>query len=84
MPTEPKLPFDIPPMTADHVMAELLRENEKLRRQLADMQEERDRFKQYYLWEMARNAVEPTPEELANAVPAIPLIEAAIKRLERS
>lgn len=84
MPNEPKLPHEIPPMTPDQVMVELLRENEKLRRQLQDMQEERDQYKQWYLWEMAEHAVEPTAEELANAVPAIPLIEAAIKRLERS
>ena len=75
--TEPK------PMTPDQVMAELLRENESLRRQLADMQRERDQFKQYYLWEMARNAPELTAEDLANAVPAIPLIDEAIRRLEQ-
>jgi hypothetical protein len=84
MPVDPKFPLDPPPMTADQVMAQLLRENEKLRRQLDDMQEERDRYKQYYLWEMARNDVAPTAEELENAVPALPLFEAAIERLERS
>ena len=83
MPDNLQLPPDRPPMTVDQVLAELLRENERLRRQLADMQHERDQYKQFYLDELARNAVELTPEDIANSVPARPLIEAALKRLEQ-
>ncbi len=83
MPADPKFPLDPKPMTPEQVMAELLRENERLRRQLADMQHERDQFKKLYLWELAEHAEELTPEDIANAVPAIPLLEAAIKRLEQ-
>jgi hypothetical protein len=71
------------PKTPDELMADLLRDNERLRRQLQDMQRERDEYKQYYLWEMARNAPELTAEDLATAVPARPLFEEAIKRLEQ-
>jgi hypothetical protein len=84
MPVDPKFPFDPTPKTTEQLLAELLRENERLRRQVADAREERDQFKQFYLEELARNAPEFTAEDVANAVPAIPLIEAAIKRLERS
>lgn len=83
MPADPKFPLDPRPMTSEQVMAELLRENERLRRQVADAQAERDQYKQFYLWELAEHAEEITPEDIANAVPAIPLLEAAIKRLEQ-
>ena len=71
------------PMTPDQVMAELLRENERLRRQLEDMQRERDLFKGLYNSEARKNDPELTAEDLANAVPAIPLLDAAIKHLEQ-
>jgi len=83
MPADPKFPLDPSPRTPDQIMAELLRETERLRRQVADTQEERDQFKQFYLEELARNAEELTPEDVANAVPALPLIESAIRRLEQ-
>lgn len=77
-------PFPEPkPMTHEQVIGELLRENERLRRQVEDAQRERDQYKQFYLWELAENDEELTPEDIANAVPARPLIEEAIKRLEQ-
>ena len=74
---------DPTPMTPDQVMAELLRENERLRRQVEDARHERDQFKKLYLGELARHAIEPTPEEIANAVPARPIIEQLMRRLEQ-
>jgi len=73
-----------PPMTPDQLLAEMFRENERLRRQVEDARHERDQYKKLYLEELARHAQELTPEDIANAVPARPLIEAAIKRLEQS
>lgn len=72
------------PMTPDKLLAEMLRENERLRRQVADAQHERDEYKQLYLGELALHDEELTPEDIAHAVPAMPLIEQAIKRLEQS
>ena len=82
MPADKPLPLDKPPMTHEQLIAELVRENERLRRQVADAQRERDQYKEFYLAELALNTVEPTPEEIANAVPARPFIEQLIKRLE--
>ncbi len=84
MPTEPNPPPDPMLKRLDQLLAESLRETERLRRQVADVQQERDQYKKYYLEELAKNAPELTPEDLANAVPARPLIEQAIKRLEKS
>lgn len=79
------IPFPEPkPMTPDQLLAEMFRENERLRRQVEDAQRERDQYKKLYLGELARNAEELTPEDIANAVPARPLFEQAIKRLEQS
>jgi hypothetical protein len=75
---------DPTPMTPDQVLAELLRENERLSRQLDDARHERDQYKQFYLWELAEHAEELTAEQIANAVPAGPIFEAAIKRLEQA
>ena len=83
MPVDPKFPLDPSPRSSEQIMAELLRETERLRRQVTDAQEERDQFKQFYLEELARNAEDLTPQDIANAVPARPLIDAAIKRLEQ-
>lgn len=83
MANESNFPLDQPPKTLDQLLAEMLRENERLRRQVEDARHERDEFKKLYLWELARNAEELTPEDIAQAVPARPLIEEAIKRLEK-
>jgi len=83
MPTDPKFSLDPTPMTAEQVMAELLRENERLRRQVADAQEQRDQYKQFYLEELARNAPVITPDDIANAVPARPVFDELIRRLEK-
>ncbi len=82
MANESNFPLDQTPKTLDQLLAEMLRENERLRRQVADAQHERDVFKQYYLQELARNAPELTAEDIASAVPARPLIERAIQRLK--
>lgn len=79
MPVDPEFPLDPTPKTPEQIMAELLKETERL----ADTQEERDQFKQFYLEELARNAEELTPDDIAKSVPALPLIEAAMKRLEQ-
>lgn len=71
------------PKRSDEVMGDLLRENERLRRQVSETARERDEFKSLYMWELARNADELTAEDLATAVPAMPMLEAAIKRLEQ-
>lgn len=71
------------PKRPDEVMADMMRENERLRRQVEDARHERDEFKKLYLWEMSRNAEEFTEEDIANAVPAMPILEAAMKRLEK-
>jgi hypothetical protein len=75
--TEPK------PMTPDQVMAELLRENESLRRRVADVEHERDFFKQLYNSEAAKNDPELTAEDIASAIPARPYLEQLIARLEQ-
>lgn len=84
MPSEPNSPLDPKPMSPDQLLAEMFRENERLRRQVADAQHERDTYKKYFLEELARNAPELTPEVIANAVPARPMIEQLIARLEKS
>jgi hypothetical protein len=82
MPTEPTPIPDPAPKSLDQLLADMLRENERLRRQVEDARQERDEYKRLYLWEMARNAEKLTPEDLTSGVPARPLIEEAIKRLE--
>lgn len=76
-------PPDPTPLTPDQLLAEALRENERLRRQLADAYHERDEFKQLYLGEAARNDPKLTAEDIASAVPARPVIEQLIRRLEQ-
>ncbi len=71
------------PKTPGQLIAELVREVERLSRQVEDARHERDQYKKLYLGEVARNAVEPTPEEIAAAVPARPVFEALIRRLEK-
>lgn len=80
MSAEPNAP---PPPTPPNPLAELVRENERLRRQLDAAQHERDAFKALYLGELAMNPPELTPEELATAVPARPFIEQLIRRLKK-
>jgi uncharacterized protein YabN with tetrapyrrole methylase and pyrophosphatase domain len=70
--------------TLDQLLAESLRENERLRRQVEDAYHERDEYKKLYLGVLAEHAEELTPDDIARAVPARPLIEQAIKRLEQS
>ena len=50
---------------------------------MEDARHERDQYKMLYLEEMARHLVEPTPEEIAAAVPAEPFIVDLIRRLEK-
>jgi len=77
-------PFPDPtPITPDQLLAEMFRENERLRRQLADAYHERDQFKKLYLGEAAQNDPKLTAEDIANAVPARPIIEEVIRRLEK-
>jgi hypothetical protein len=71
------------PMTPDQVMAELFRENERLRRQVEDIQRERDFFKQLYNSEAAKNDPELTAEDIASAIPARPYLEQLIATLEQ-
>jgi hypothetical protein len=71
------------PLTPDQLLAETLRENERLRRHLADTRHERDEFKQLYLSEAARNDPKLTAEDIAAAVPARPVIDDLIRRLEQ-
>jgi hypothetical protein len=71
------------PKTPDEVMAELLRDIESLRHQLEDTQRERDLYKRLYNSEAGKNDPELTAEDIANAVPAIPLLDAAIKHLDQ-
>ena len=82
MASDPNFSPDPTPRTLDQLLVESLREIERLRRQVADAYHERDMFKQYYLEELARNAPELTAEDIANAVPARPVIEQLIRRLE--
>lgn len=74
---------DPKPKLPDEVLGDLLRENERLRHQVLEANRQRDEYKQFYLWELARNAEDLTPDDIANAVPAVPLLEAAIARLEK-
>lgn len=46
---------DSQPMSQEQFLEEFLRENERLRRQLADMQHERDLYKKFYSSEAAKN-----------------------------
>ncbi|MBP3957758.1 hypothetical protein J8F10_21105 [Gemmata sp. G18] len=83
MSVDPNAALNPPPMTPDQLLAELLRENERLRRQLDDAHAERDQFKTLYLGELARNATPLTAEDLASATPARPFIEQLVRRLEK-
>ena len=83
MSTDPNAPRNPTPMTTDQFLAELLRENERLRRQVEDAQHERDQFKSLLLSELSRNATELTEEDVAGALPARPFIEQLIQRLEK-
>lgn len=70
------------PKTPGQLIAELFRENERLSRQVDDARYERDQYKKLYLGALARTLPELTAEDIANAVPAEPIIEAHIRRLE--
>ena len=83
MSIDSKFPLDPTPRSADQVIAELLRETEKLRRQVADAQGERDQFKTLYLAEAVGNDPKLTAEDIATAVPARPVFEELMRRLER-
>lgn len=84
MPADTNAPLpNTTPKTLDQLLAELFRENARLERQVEDARHERDQFKMLYLHEIARHAVEPTPEEIAAAVPAEPFFEDLIRRLEK-
>lgn len=74
---------DPTPKTPEQLLAEMLRENERLRRQLADAYHERDQFKKLYLGEASRTDPKLTAEDIANAIPARPYIEDLIRRLEQ-
>ena len=81
MTVNPKVSPDPIPMTQDQILEEVLRENERLRRQLADSNRERDRFEQLYLDEASVNDPKLTAEDFANAVPAGPIIASILQRL---
>lgn len=83
MSADPNAPLNPTPMTTDQFLAELLRENERLRRQVEDARHERDQFKKFLLAELGRHAEPLTPEDIAAAVPARPFIDQLIKRLEK-
>jgi len=84
MANENNFPLEQPPKTLDQMLAEMFRENERLRRQLEDAYHERDEIKKLYLEELARNAPEITEEDLKNAIPGRPFIEQLIQRLEQA
>ena len=76
MPIDPKSPEEIPPAPSnEQLIADLVRENERLRRQVLDAQAERDQYKKLYLDEAAENDPELTAEDIATAIPARPFIE---------
>ena len=77
------MPAEPTPRTHDQILAELYRDNERLRRQVTDAQFERDRFKRLYLDEAAQNDPKLTADDIAGAVPAGPIIEELLRRLER-
>ena len=83
MPADPNAPLNPTPMTTDQFLAELFRENERLRRQVEDARHERDQFKKLLLSELSRNATELTEEDIASAVPAGPFFDRLIQRLEK-
>jgi hypothetical protein len=83
MPSEPNSPLDPKPMALDQLLAEMLRENERLRRQVADANHDRDTFKRLFYLEAAKNDPEFTAEDIAEAVPARPFIDQLISRLEK-
>jgi hypothetical protein len=74
MADESKIPFEQPPKSLDQLLAQMYRENERLRRQLGDAYHERNEHKKMYLIELARTAVPLTAEDIANSIPARPLL----------
>lgn len=77
-------PPDPVPKTLEQLLAEMLRENERLRRQIEDTQRERDQYKGLFLSQLARTVeTDLTAEDIANAVPAEPFLEDLIRRLEK-
>jgi predicted Zn-dependent peptidase len=82
MANEKAFPYEQPPKTLDQMLADMLVENERLHRQLQDAYHERDQYKMLYLDEFARTADQLTPQDIANSVPARPLIEQIIRELE--
>ena len=83
MPADPNAPINPTPMTTDQFLAELLRENERLRRPVEDARHERDPFKSLLMSQLSRNATELTEEDIAGAVPAGPFFDRLIQRLEK-
>jgi hypothetical protein len=83
MPVDDNFPFDPTPKTSDQVLADLLRETERLRREVADLRTERDQYRRLYLEEAAENDPELTAEDIANSVSARPVIDAMIEELAR-
>ena len=83
MPPEDTAPLNPAPKTPGQLLAEMFRENERLQRQVEDARHERDQYKKLYLSALSHGVTELTPEDLATAVPARPIIEAHIRRLEK-
>ena len=83
MSSDPKFPLDPAPKSTEERLAELMRENERLQRRVADTEMERDRFKRLYLEEAAANDPKLTADDIASAVPARPVIDDLIRQLER-
>jgi hypothetical protein len=83
MSADPNAPQNPTPMTTDQFLAEMMRENERLRRQLEDARHEREQIEKVYLEVLSLHAAPLTPEVLAGAVPARPVIEQLIQRLEK-
>ena len=75
MPADPNAPLNPTPMTTDQLLAELFRENERLRRQVEDARHERDQFKKLLLSELSRNATELTEEDITGALPGSSLFQ---------
>jgi hypothetical protein len=83
MSADPNVPSNPAPMSPDELLAELVRENERLRRQVEDARHERDHFKALYLGELARNPPPLSADDLASAIPARAFIDQLVNRLER-
>ena len=83
MPADPNAPLNPTPMTTDQFLAELFRENERLRRPVEDARHERNQFKSLLMSELSRNATELTAADIAGAAPAGPFFDRLIQRLEK-